>query len=185
MPGAVLLACKAAMQAGAGYVKLLADDPVQSAPAGLVVEAGALSGALADKRINAVLAGPGLGRDGSARARLEAAIAAQRPMVLDADALVLLKPDDLPSGVEVLATPHDGELEQLCRNFGVVASGRQERAQALAKLSGMVVLAKGPDSVIAAPDDRLALVPPASSWLSVAGSGDVLAGIAARRIDRK
>src|SRR3546814_16874379 len=52
MPGAVLLACKAAMQAGAGYVKLLADDPVQSSPAGLVVEDGARSGAMSDKRIN-------------------------------------------------------------------------------------------------------------------------------------
>src|SRR3546814_17128430 len=115
MPGAVLLACKAAMQAGAGYVKLLADDPVQSAPAGLVVEAGALSGALADKRINAVLAGPGLGRDGSARARLEAAIAAQRPLVLDADALVLLQPDDVPPGVGVVATPPEGEWGAWCR----------------------------------------------------------------------
>lgn len=182
MPGAVLLACKAAMQAGAGYVKLLADDPVQSSPAGLVVEEGALSGALSDKRINTVLAGPGLGRDARARARLRVTLEHARRVVLDADALVLLTPDDLPSGIEALATPHDGELDQLCRNFGVVASGRQDRAQALAKLSGMVVLAKGHDSVIASPDGRLALAPPASSWLSVAGSGDVLAGIAASRM---
>ncbi|MBA4164712.1 MAG: bifunctional ADP-dependent NAD(P)H-hydrate dehydratase/NAD(P)H-hydrate epimerase [Erythrobacter sp.] len=182
MPGAAVLASKAAMHAGAGYVKLLADEPDHRAPAGLVVEGGALSAALSDNRINAVLAGPGLGRDGSARARLRVTFEHARRVVLDADALVLLSPDDLPLGVEVLATPHDGELEQLCRNFGVVASGRQERAQALAKLSGMVVLAKGPDSVIAAPDGRLALVPPASSWLSVAGSGDVLAGIAASRM---
>lgn len=182
MPGAALLASQAAMHTGAGYVKLLADKLPPNALAGLVVEGGALAAALSDKRINAVLAGPGLGRDEPARARLRAVFEHARRVVLDADALVLLKPDDLPSGVEVLATPHESELEQLCRNFGVVASGRQERAQALAKLSGMVVLAKGPDSVIAAPDGRLALAPPASSWLSVAGSGDVLAGIAASRM---
>ena len=182
MPGAALLAGRAAMHSGAGYVKLLAEDRVQSAPAGLVVESETLSVALSDPRIDAVLVGPGLGRGESARAKLRTVLDHARRVVLDADALVLLKPDDLPSGIEVLATPHQGELEQLCRNFGVVASGTQERAQALAKLSGMVVLAKGPDSVIAAPDGCLALAPPASSWLSVAGSGDVLAGIAASRM---
>jgi len=107
--------------------------------------------------------------------------------VLDADALVLLAPNMLArpmSGEEVpiLATPHDGELEALCRNFGVIAEGRRARALALAKVSGMFVLAKGPDSVIAAPDGRLALGSPAPSWLSVAGTGDVLAGIAASRM---
>jgi len=84
--------------------------------------------------------------------------------------------------VPMLATPHDGELETLCRNFGVIAEGRRGRALALAKVSGMVVLAKGPDSIVAAPDGRLALGLPAPSWLSVAGSGDVLAGIAASRM---
>jgi len=82
----------------------------------------------------------------------------------------------------VLATPHDGELETLCRSFGIIAEGRRARAQALAKVSGMVVLAKGPDSIVAAPDGRLALGTPAPSWLSVAGTGDVLAGIAASRM---
>jgi NAD(P)H-hydrate repair Nnr-like enzyme with NAD(P)H-hydrate dehydratase domain len=88
----------------------------------------------------------------------------------------------LSRDVPMLATPHDGELETLCRNFGVIAEGRRDRALALAKVTGMVVLAKGPDSVIAAPDGRCALAPAAPSWLSVAGTGDVLAGIAASRM---
>jgi len=182
MPGAAMLAAQAAMHSGAGYVKLLAGAPPPLGLAGLVVEGSALSTALGDPRINTVLVGPGLGRDESARARLKEALGHPRPMVLDADALMLLAPGDLPPDTESLATPHDAELDQLCRAFGVVAPGRQDKAQALARTSGMVVLAKGPDSVIAAPDGRLALAPPASSWLSVAGSGDVLAGIAASRM---
>jgi len=103
-------------------------------------------------------------------------------LVLDADALMLLVPAMLARTVPTLATPHDGELETLCRSFGVIAKGRRERAVALAKASGMVVLAKGPDSIVAAPDGRLALGIPAPSWLSVAGTGDILAGIAASRM---
>ena len=75
----------------------------------------------------------------------------------DADALMLLTPAMLVRAVPMLATPHDGELEALCRSFGVIAETRRERAMALAKVSGMVVLAKGPDSIVAAPDRRLAL----------------------------
>ncbi|MGQ7829216.1 NAD(P)H-hydrate dehydratase [Altererythrobacter sp. Z27] len=182
MPGASLLASEAAMRGGAGYVKLLAHHAPGSAPAGLVVETHPLGEALDDKRISAILVGPGLGRDREASDLLQTAIAAGKPAVIDADALVLLRPDMLREGVPLLATPHDGELEALCRSFAVVASGRQARAQALAKASGMVVLAKGPDTLVAAPDGRLAIAPPAPSWLSIAGTGDVLAGIAASRM---
>jgi ADP-dependent NAD(P)H-hydrate dehydratase / NAD(P)H-hydrate epimerase len=129
-----------------------------------------------------VLVGPGLGRDGPARDALEAALLQARALVLDADALMLLTPAMLPEGKPILATPHDGELETLCRAFGVIAESRRERALALARVSGMVVLAKGPDTCVAGPDGRLALAPPAPSWLSVAGTGDVLAGIAASRM---
>ncbi len=181
MPGAALLASEAAMRGGAGYVKLFASGVPVSAPAGLVVEQGELGAALADKRIDAMLVGPGLGRDAAAAARLKAALAHSRPAVLDADALMLLRPD-MTGYARMLATPHDGELEALCRSYSVVASGRQDRALALAAASGMVVLAKGPDTLVAAPDGRLALAAPAPSWLSIAGSGDVLAGIAASRI---
>ncbi len=181
MPGASVLASEAAMRAGAGYVKLLSDT-TPNVPAGLVVNDAPLRDALSDDRIEAVLIGPGLGRDANARDRLRTALAQSQKIVLDADALVLLQPEMLPKHAKVIATPHDGELETLCKSFAVIAEGRRARAQALAAASGMVVLAKGPDTVVAAPDGRLALVAPAPSWLSVAGTGDVLAGIAVSRM---
>ena len=182
MPGAGLLAAAAAQRAGAGYVKLLAAAPDPRTPPEIVTDGAPLAQALADPRMAAVLVGPGLGRDATARAILSEALRYARALVLDADALMLLAPADLGRKVPILATPHDGELAALCRNFGVIADTRRDRALALAKVSGMVVLAKGPDTLIAAPDGRLALAPPAPSWLSVAGSGDVLAGIAASRM---
>lgn len=182
MPGASLLAAAAAQHAGAGYVKLLAREADPRTPADVVTDTAPLDDALGDGRIAAALVGPGLGRDTSARAALGAALRQAPALVLDADALMLLAPGTLPEGKPVLATPHDGELETLCRAFGVIAEGRRARALALAKASGMVVLAKGPDSCVAAPDGRLALGTPAPSWLSVAGTGDVLAGIAASRM---
>jgi len=182
MPGASLLSATAAQHAGAGYVKLLARDAYPRTPADVVTETAPLAEALADARIAAVLIGPGLGRDGAAKAMLGEALRHARALVLDADALMLLAPNMLACELPLLATPHDGELETLCRNFGVIAEGRRDRALALARTSGMVVLAKGPDSVVAAPDGRLALGTPAPSWLSIAGTGDVLAGIAASRM---
>jgi hydroxyethylthiazole kinase-like uncharacterized protein yjeF len=181
IPGASLLAATAAQHSGAGYVKLLARVTDPRTAADVVTETALLAEALADARIAAVLIGPGLGRDGAAKAMLGEALRHARALVLDADALMLLAPNMLARDVPVLATPHDGELETLCRNFGVIGDGRRARALGLAAASGMVVLAKGPDSVVAAPDGRLALGTPAPSWLSVAGTGDVLAGIAASR----
>jgi len=182
MPGASLLSATAAQHSGAGYVKLFADHADPRTPPDVVTDAAPLAEALADPRIAAVLVGPGLGRDEAARQRLEAALAQAPALVLDADALMLLSPAMLARAAPMLATPHDGELEALCRSFGVIAETRRDRALALARVSGMVVLAKGPDSIVAAPDGRLALGQPAPSWLSVAGTGDVLAGIAASRL---
>ena len=182
MPGATLLAAMAAQRGGSGYVKLFTHEPPASADPGLVCDTSPLPEALADDRIKALLAGPGLGRSRAAEDHLHAVLEAGKPTVFDADALVLLKPVMLPEGHRILATPHDGELEALCRSFAVIAEGRRERALALAKTSGTVICAKGPDTVIAAPDGRLALAPPVPSWLSVAGTGDVLAGIAVSRM---
>ncbi len=182
MPGASLLAASAAQGAGAGYVKLLAPAAHPRTLPEVVTDTAPLGQALADSRIAAVLIGPGLGRDAAAGEALAAALQGPCALVIDADALMLLTPTMLIRERPILATPHDGELETLCRKFGVIAEGRRDRALALAKVSGLVVIAKGPDTCIAAPDGRLALAPPASSWLSVAGTGDVLAGIAASRM---
>ncbi|MEM7779066.1 MAG: NAD(P)H-hydrate dehydratase [Pseudomonadota bacterium] len=182
MPGAARLSAEAAMRSGAGYIKLLSDGPKSGLNPGLVRDARPLAEALNDPRINALLVGPGLGRGDAAVERLKTALEVGKPMVLDADALVLLGPSDLPEEAMVLATPHDGELEQLCKTFSVIAEGRLDRARALAMASGMVVLAKGPDSIIAAPGGETAIAPPAPSWLSIAGTGDVLAGIAVSRM---
>ena len=181
MPGAALLAASAAQGAGAGYVKLLGDAP---APDDLVTDAQPLANALLDTRINAVLVGPGLGRDATARERLTLAVAENIPAVLDADALVLLAPRLLAERTApLIATPHAGELAALERAFGCDAGGSKvDRARDLARASGMVIVAKGADTVIAAPDGRLALSPRASSWLSTAGTGDVLAGTIASRL---
>jgi hydroxyethylthiazole kinase-like uncharacterized protein yjeF len=178
MPGAGVLACIAAQHAGSGYVKLLGEG--HALPWDLVSEAKPLEEALGDKRWSALLVGPGLGRSKAARGRLLAALAAQIPTVADADALVLLEAAD---PAPVIATPHAGELAALERVFGLTPAGaKPERARALAQASGMIVVAKGPDTLVAAPDGRLALAPRGSSWLSTAGTGDVLAGVIASRL---
>jgi hydroxyethylthiazole kinase-like uncharacterized protein yjeF len=182
MPGASLLAASAAQRAGAGYVKLLARAPDPRTPPDIVTETATLEQALADPRMAAVLVGPGLGRDAASRALLKGALEDAPALVLDADALMLLTPAAITRAIPMLATPHDGELAALACAFGIKAKPRHERALALARASGMVVLAKGPDTLVAAPDGRLALGTPAPTWLSVAGTGDVLAGIAASRM---
>lgn len=183
MPGAALLACEAAQGAGAGYVKLMVDSVPQVAP-DLVVDSRELPESIADERINALLVGPGLGRDGQARERLVTALATSISAVLDADALVLLGERQLSERqAPTIATPHEGELIALERAFDVDGAGtKPERALALAKDSGMVIVAKGPDTVIAAPDGRIVCAPRATSWLSTAGTGDVLSGTIASRL---
>lgn len=210
MPGATVLACIAAQGSGAGYVKLLSgrsmssgrvevgadpsenpdldnSDPApaerveaQPLPFDLVRDAQPLAEAIADKRLDAVLIGPGLGRGAEARDRLSTTLDARIPTVADADALILLQSTH---PAPTIATPHEGELGALERAFGLpAASSKPARARALAEASGMIVVAKGPDTVVAAPDGRLALAPRASSWLSTAGTGDVLAGAIASRL---
>ena len=182
MPGASLLSASAARHAGAGYVRLIVGADPGPVPHDLVVVHDTPEQVLGDKRIAAVLIGPGLGRDGTAHERLRAAMAAGFPAVVDADALMLLRQGQI-TGAAIALTPHAGELAVLERAFGLRGDGlKRNRALALATTSGAVVVAKGPDTVIAAPDGRLIVAPRASPWLSVAGTGDVLAGIVASRL---
>jgi len=183
MPGAALLACAAAQGAGAGYVKLFADK-APGAPADLVVDHAKLSSVLTDDRNNAILVGPGLGRHAEARERLATALADPVPAVIDADGLLLIGQRQIAAReAATIATPHEGELAVLEKTFGCEGTGsKADRALALARESGMIIVAKGPDTLVAGPDGRLACARRASSWLSVAGTGDVLAGAIASRL---
>ncbi|HQS96719.1 MAG: bifunctional ADP-dependent NAD(P)H-hydrate dehydratase/NAD(P)H-hydrate epimerase [Novosphingobium sp. 17-62-19] len=181
MPGAALLAATAALRAGAGYVKLAAQAAQSGVPAELVVT-GDVDALFVDARMAALLVGPGLGRFDAASQVLAKALHAGKPCVIDADALVLLRPEMVGDAPCVL-TPHEGEMAALERSFGLSGKGlRRDRALTLAAKSGAVVVFKGPDTVVAGPSGELVLAPRASSWLSVAGTGDVLAGTIASRL---
>lgn len=172
MHGASELAALAAYRAGAGYVLLLTGGLPQ--PPHAIVRTRWSADALADPRIGAVVIGPGLGRDEPARAKLEAALASPHPLVVDGDALRLVDLEALRErdGVTVL-TPHAGEFEAL---FGEGAGSKIARTQDAARRSGAIVVFKGADTVIAQPDGWADVLGNASPWLSVAGTGDVLAG---------
>ncbi|MDT0508233.1 NAD(P)H-hydrate dehydratase [Novosphingobium sp. MMS21-SN21R] len=181
MPGAALLAAQAAQGAGAGYVKLASTTPLSAVPAALVVTTDVTS-VLGDERAAALLIGPGLGRTDAASRLLTQALHVGKPTVIDADALVLLRQGML-SAAPVILTPHEGEMVALERAFSLESEGlRGHRAMALARASGAVVVFKGPDSLIASPGGEVVLSARASSWLSVAGTGDVLAGTIASRL---
>ncbi|WP_375270443.1 NAD(P)H-hydrate dehydratase [Sphingomonas sp.] len=172
MTGASELAARAAMHASAGYVALLGAT-IPAAPHALVRRA--LSDeSLGDPRIGALVVGPGLGRDGSMRALVERALGTDHPLIVDGDALHLVTPEQLRARAgPVILTPHAGEFVAL---FGDGPGSKLDRARDAARAAGAVVVFKGADTVIAAPDGRARLSPSASNWLSTAGSGDVLAG---------
>ena len=184
MQGASLLAARAAAHSGAGMIRHLLEGEDRRGADAIVTlqvpDAQAVAAELEDERLAAVLVGPGLGRSVAARERLVAALRCGRPLVLDADALTLLAEGDgapIPPGA--VLTPHEGEFVRL---FGALPGSKIDRAIEAARRSGAVVIAKGADSVIAAPDGRAAVAAGASSWLSTAGTGDVLAGLVAGRL---
>jgi hydroxyethylthiazole kinase-like uncharacterized protein yjeF len=183
MPGAAELTAEAALRAGAGYVLLAGADSAAGRPHALVRRAGDAAAMLGDPRVGAIVIGPGLGRDADGEDLLDAALDAGQPLVLDADALVLLGADParLRDAPPAILTPHEGEFARL---FGTLTGSRLDRARDAASLSGAVVLLKGSDTVVAAPDGRAAIAPPGSAWLATAGTGDVLAGIAGAMLAR-
>lgn len=192
MTGAARLAARAALRAGAGLVTVACPSsalPIYAAGSpSLIVEAAdddaAFAALLKDKRKNAVLLGPGAGVGAVTRARVLAALEAEKSCVLDADALTSFadEPQNLLDRLDdrCLLTPHEGEFARLFNERDVAGRGSSKlaRARAAAAYSGAVVLLKGADTVVAAPDGRAAVNTLASPWLATAGSGDVLGGVA-------
>ncbi|MCX7931602.1 MAG: NAD(P)H-hydrate dehydratase [Rhodovarius sp.] len=177
--GASRLAAWAAQRAGAGIVTLAGDRGALAEHAAqvtsLLLRPAALpSDVLADARYRAAVVGPGAGP--AARAAALSALGTGRAVVLDADALTATPLPELAAAIQgpCVLTPHEGEFRAL---FGSLPGSRLERARQAARLAGAVVLLKGPDTVIAAPDGRAAITADAPPWLATAGSGDVLAGI--------
>lgn len=167
-----------AARGGAGYVLLLggATDLLPHA----VVRRRYDAASLADVRIGALVIGPGLGRDDRARERLSDALASDRPLVIDGDALRLVRAEEIAARTApTILTPHAGEFDAL---FGKSGASKIERARDAARASGAAIVFKGADTVIAAPDGAAQVAPAAPAWLSTAGTGDVLAGVIAARL---
>jgi hydroxyethylthiazole kinase-like uncharacterized protein yjeF len=181
MPGAARLAAMAARHAGAGLVSIAAESGIETYRAsepGTIVLDGKLGTLLEDERRKVWVCGPGLSPDQAGRV-LAQLLAAKRVVVADAGALTAHagRPGGL-AGAAVL-TPHAGEF---ARMFGDPGANRLGAARAAAKLTGAVVVLKGSDTVIVAPDGRAAINDNAPPWLATAGSGDVLSGLIAARL---
>ena len=195
--GAARLAARGALRAGAGLVTIASPSEALAvnAAASLAVMvrpvdgAAALSDFLSDRRRNAVLLGPGGGVGQAMRDQVVAALASVAAVVLDADALTSFAdaPEALFAAIKkragggVVLTPHDGEFARLFNSVigNSHVNSKQEKARLAARESGAVVLLKGADTVVAAPDGRAAISDNAPPWLATAGAGDVLAGMIA------
>jgi NAD(P)H-hydrate epimerase len=185
--GAARLAARAALRVGAGLVSVACDPSslivyattLEAVMTKVVRDAEAFGALVGDGRVRAVAIGPGAGITGRTRDFVLAALEASKACVLDADALTVFK--DAPRALfdavrsPVLLTPHEGEFARL---FGPVTD-READAAAAARTAGAVVLLKGSDTVIAAPDGRRVVNRAAPPVLATAGSGDVLTGLAA------
>ena len=197
--GAARLAARGALRVGAGLVTLASplDAVVVNAAHSTAVMVAPFAGLagfaalLADPRRNAILLGPGAGVGDATRALVAAALgepsAAARALVLDADALTSFAGD--AAGLAALIdrrrratilTPHEGEFARLFRGRPEILGqpSKLARARAAAAALNAVVVLKGADSVVAAPDGRAAIGFDLPPNLATAGSGDVLAGFA-------
>jgi len=185
--GAARLATRGGLRVGAGLVTLL------SPPGAVLVNAAHLEavmlkpfkdaqalGELATKA-NAVIIGPAAGVGEATRDNLLVLAARDAALLVDADALTSFK-DDPETLFGVLndrdvMTPHPGEFERVFPGVLEASESRIAAAREAARRAGAVVLLKGADTVIAAPDGRAAVNPNGARWLATAGSGDVLAGL--------
>jgi hydroxyethylthiazole kinase-like uncharacterized protein yjeF len=182
--GAARLAARAALRAGAGLVTVLspADAAAENAAqlTAIMLRIAEDDRAFTEAALSAqcLVVGPAFGIGGDARRKLEAALAApdRCAMVIDADAITLLAPLQRRLGSRDVMTPHVGEFKRVFPGVLESARSRIEAARAAAQDSGCVVLLKGPDTVIAAPEGRAVVNITGTPNLATAGSGDVLAG---------
>ena len=186
--GAARLAARAARRAGAGLLTLAVPPAVvpiyAAAEPGCFVQplsdTADLDRILADKRRNGVLIGPGVGVGMATCVNVLRILSTDKVVVLDADALTSFRDDpaSLFAAIKrrsppVVLTPHQGEFERLFK----VTGDKLVRARAAAAESGAIVVLKGSDTVVAAPDGRAAIADNAPPWLATGGTGDVLAGL--------
>lgn len=185
--GAARLAARGGLRSGAGLVTVL------TPPGAALVNAAALEAvmvrsvaspeALAEAAgaATAVVIGPGAGVGLETRANVFALKARALALVLDADALTSFKEEPQTlfgrlAAKDVL-TPHPGEFSRIFPGLLEESSDRLAAARTAARRAGAVVLLKGPDTIVAAPDGRASINAHASPFLATAGSGDVLAGV--------
>lgn len=186
MPGAARLSARSALTAGVGYV-ILTGDTGRGGPDALVRRSAntreQLDDVIGDRRIGALLLGPGLGRGEHASMCIEAAIASDRTLVLDGDALSVLGAQAVarlsPREATTILTPHEGEFDRM---FPKQPGNKIERSIAAARKCNATIVHKGAVTVIARPDGTAIVAADGSSWLSTAGTGDVLAGTIAARV---
>ncbi|MBI1205442.1 MAG: NAD(P)H-hydrate dehydratase [Rhodopseudomonas sp.] len=194
--GAARLAARGALRAGAGLATIASPRAalMVNAAASLAVMvrpvdgAAELSAFLADTRHNAVVLGPGGGVGELTREVVLAALSSAAAVVLDADALTSFadRPEALFAALTgraagAVLTPHDGEFTRLFKILSKndKVSSKLQKVRLAARLSGAVVLLKGADTVVAAPDGRASIADNAPPYLATAGAGDVLAGMIA------
>ncbi|MCF3641104.1 NAD(P)H-hydrate dehydratase [Rhizobium sp. TRM95111] len=189
--GAARLAAGAGLRAGAGLVTVLGPgDALAALEAHLtavmlrrVDDERALAALLADDRFRTFVLGPAFGD--LAKARAFVAATGRRALVLDADGITAFRddPDALfalfrDGPPRLVMTPHDGEFARLFADLAADGTlSKVDRARAAAARSNAVIVLKGADTVIAAPDGRALINDNAPPCLATAGSGDVLAGI--------
>jgi len=185
MTGAARMAARAAARAGAGLTTIAVPEialPIYAAALiSIMVHPLAapedFDRLLADRRFSALLIGPGAGAGAETRARVLAMLGTGRPTLLDADALTAFaeEPAALDRAIigPCVLTPHDGEFRRLFDPNG----DKLTRTRAAARRSGAVLVLKGSDTVITAPDGRAVVNANAPPTLATAGSGDVLGGI--------
>ncbi|MGW9230326.1 NAD(P)H-hydrate dehydratase [Pseudorhizobium sp. NPDC055634] len=188
--GAARLSAEAGLATGAGLVTVASPpDAVAVNAAQLtavmvreIEDAAAIGEWLASSKLSAFVLGPGFGVGAKARDFVSAL--GGRPLVLDADGITSFRdfPDILfetyRGEPRLVLTPHEGEFHRLFPDIGEAEElSKVEKAIAAAQRANAIIVYKGADTVVAAPDGRAVINENAPPWLATAGSGDVLAGM--------